>query len=208
MPIQKSGSTAWKRAFAILIDKITGEYISRASGNVYKNGTLKKVSHPSGWVHRGAFWGKSGVGFFPSFKKGPERNRAWREFYKMIFVRDPMTRLVSAYRAKILEAHDYNIHNFRAGPSKYIYKHYRHSNETNVLKMPITFEELVNHTADMCLTGGRTNNHWDTLQKRAPCKVPWDFIGKCRRIHGTKPLSESILFYCSLDPLKQTPMEF
>ena len=95
-------------------------------------------------------------------------NRAYRmrRYFKFVFVRHPLTRLVSAYRQKI---------EFNGKRTPFIMKHLR-SNTSD--KSPVSFQEF---TSFVLRGKGKLvrNEHWATYNNLCNfCEVQYDFIGR------------------------------
>lgn len=100
------------------------------------------------------------------------------EYYKVIIVRDPFSRLVSAYKDKLvtLDEGGRGPHNFDMRIRKYL--------KISANKS-IRFQQLLEYiegVADGPLEA--TNVHFDTFNTLCrPCEVNYDFIGKMETLH-------------------------
>ncbi|XP_019625100.1 PREDICTED: carbohydrate sulfotransferase 14-like [Branchiostoma belcheri] len=95
-----------------------------------------------------------------------------QNYYKFMFVRDPLERLVSAYRDKFVE-HPEEYFGRRYGTR--IQKMYRNG-VWNILGADVTFEEFVRFVIQA--KGYDLNEHWQSYTELCqPCAVNYDFIG-------------------------------
>uniref|UniRef100_A0A7M4FPQ4 Carbohydrate sulfotransferase n=1 Tax=Crocodylus porosus TaxID=8502 RepID=A0A7M4FPQ4_CROPO len=108
--------------------------------------------------------------FFLSDMKPAEINYRLKHYYKFIFVRNPMERLLSAYRNKFGEIKEYQL--------KYgveIVKRYR-KNAGKSTGDDVTFSEFLQYLLDE--EPERMNEHWMPIYNLCqPCAVRYDFIG-------------------------------
>lgn len=105
-----------------------------------------------------------------------------RTYKKMIFVREPFERLLSAYRNKFLDKGDY----FRSRFGKRIIKKYR-KNATAAERQSgkgVRFSEFVQYLIDpKTLREDGFNEHWAHYYALChPCSIEYDFIGKYETI--------------------------
>ncbi|KAF1478174.1 Carbohydrate sulfotransferase 14, partial [Megadyptes antipodes antipodes] len=99
-----------------------------------------------------------------------------KNYYKFIFVRNPMERLLSAYRNKFGEIKEYQ--------QKYgveIIRRYR-KNGGNSAGDDVTFSEFLRYLLDE--EAERMNEHWMPIYNLCqPCAVRYDFIGSYERLN-------------------------
>ena len=111
-------------------------------------------------------------GSFPKRVHASEEffNEKYKNYTKIMFVREPVERLVSAYRYITLT----NISRF-GGIVEDIKSEYR-SNMSKALKVAdVTFEEFIKYVVD----DHRFKRHWHAYESLCqPCKIKFDFIGK------------------------------
>ncbi|XP_076332220.1 carbohydrate sulfotransferase 11-like isoform X2 [Tachypleus tridentatus] len=99
-----------------------------------------------------------------------------QHFYKIIFVRHPFSRLVSAYENKVLGPRD-KLSFFYDNYWNKVMKKYRGVEEISNRDAHPTFEEFVRYLLDTPVY--KYDNHWVPYTKRCePCLVHYDFIGK------------------------------
>ncbi|NWV67335.1 CHSTE sulfotransferase, partial [Malurus elegans] len=100
-----------------------------------------------------------------------------KHYYKFLFVRNPMERLLSAYRNKFGEIKEYQ--------QKYgveIIRRYR-KNAGNSAGDDVTFSEFLQYLLDEDVE--RMNEHWMPIYNLCqPCAVRYDFIGSYERLHA------------------------
>ncbi|NXJ68035.1 CHSTE sulfotransferase, partial [Rostratula benghalensis] len=100
-----------------------------------------------------------------------------KNYYKFIFVRNPMERLLSAYRNKFGEIKEYQ--------QKYgveIVRRYR-KNGGNSAGDDVTFSEFLQYLLDE--EAERMNEHWMPIYNLCqPCAVRYDFIGSYERLNA------------------------
>ncbi|NXY91147.1 CHST9 sulfotransferase, partial [Alcedo cyanopectus] len=97
-------------------------------------------------------------------------------YTKTIFVRDPMERLVSAFRDKFEHPNSYYHPVF----GKAIIKKYRHNANEEALKTGsgVKFKEFIQYLLDSHRPVGM-DIHWEQVSKLCyPCLINYDFIGK------------------------------
>ncbi|XP_036252438.1 carbohydrate sulfotransferase 9 isoform X2 [Molothrus ater] len=97
-------------------------------------------------------------------------------YTKFIFVRDPMERLVSAFRDKFEHPNSYYHPVF----GKAIIKKYRHHADEEALKTGsgVKFKEFIQYLLDSHRPIGM-DIHWEQVSKLCyPCLINYDFIGK------------------------------
>ncbi|KAJ7398567.1 Carbohydrate sulfotransferase 14 [Pitangus sulphuratus] len=98
-----------------------------------------------------------------------------KHYYKFLFVRNPMERLLSAYRNKFGEIKEYQ--------QKYgveIVRRYR-KNGRNSAGDDVTFSEFLQYLLDEDVE--RMNEHWMPIYNLCqPCAVRYDFIGSYERL--------------------------
>ncbi|XP_009073354.1 PREDICTED: carbohydrate sulfotransferase 9, partial [Acanthisitta chloris] len=97
-------------------------------------------------------------------------------YTKFIFVRDPMERLVSAFRDKFEHPNSYYHPVF----GKAIIRKYRHNADEEALKTGsgVKFKEFIQYLLDSHRPVGM-DIHWEQVTKLCfPCLINYDFIGK------------------------------
>ncbi|XP_061442033.1 carbohydrate sulfotransferase 14 [Rhineura floridana] len=113
---------------------------------------------------------------FLSDMKPDEIRYRLKHYFKFIFVRDPMERLLSAYRNKFGEIKEYQL--------KYgveIVKRYRKKTGKSTGD-DVTFSEFLQYLLDEEVE--RMNEHWMPIYNLCqPCAVRYDFIGSYERLN-------------------------
>ncbi|XP_010771332.1 carbohydrate sulfotransferase 14 [Notothenia coriiceps] len=146
--VPKVACSNWKRVLKVL------------------NGVLESVDVSIKMDHR------SDLQFLSSFKPEQIQYRL-KHYFKFMFVREPMERLLSAYRNKFGEIKSYQ--------KKYgveIVKRYRktRAKDATVKGDDVTFAEFVRYLLDT--DAERMNEHWMPVYNLCqPCAVSYDFIG-------------------------------
>lgn len=107
-----------------------------------------------------------------------ERKKRIQNYFKVMFVREPMERLVSSYKSK-----------FEAKYSKYFHQSFGRKIVKKYRKKPtkeslqkgsdVTFSEFIQFVIDSEHSEENLNEHWQQYYKQChPCLVSYDFIGK------------------------------
>ena len=94
----------------------------------------------------------------------------FKTYRKFLFVRDPLERVISAYRDKFEHNGDRNffIH------AKTMAQLYRNKTERDFKLQPITFPEFIRY-----ILSGHYDRHWGSYNGLcSPCVVRYDYIGK------------------------------
>ena len=120
--------------------------------------------------------------FLDSFTD-PEITKRLVNYRKALFVREPLERLLSAYRNKI--EYDFNG-KFHRLYGKRIIQKYRRSNVTSQTskKDRATFTEFIKYLVDL-KEDARMDVHWQKFHKLCyPCDIRYDFIGKYESLTG------------------------
>lgn len=160
--VPKVACSNWKRVLKVL------------------NGALDNVDVSVKMDHR------SDLQFLSSMKPEEIRHRL-KHYFKFMFVREPMERLLSAYRNKFGEIESYQ--------KKYgveIVTRYRKSRGKDAAGAAakgddVTFAEFVRYLLDE--DAERMNEHWMPVYNLCqPCAVTYDFIGSYERLEGDSDL--------------------
>ncbi|XP_035503973.1 carbohydrate sulfotransferase 14 [Scophthalmus maximus] len=153
--VPKVACSNWKRVLKVL------------------NGALESVDVNVKMDHR------SDLLFLSSLKPEEIRYRL-KHYFKFMFVREPMERLLSAYRNKFGEIDSYK--------KKYgveIVKRYRkgRANDPSVKGDDVTFAEFIRYLLDEDVE--RMNEHWMPVYNLCqPCAVSYNFIGSYERLES------------------------
>lgn len=104
-----------------------------------------------------------------------------RKYYKFMFVRHPLERLLSAYRNKFGE----NIGDYRRRYGAKIIKAYRTKSQAKEALMKndlsITFEEFLRFLVDS--NTAKMDVHWKPMHELCqPCAVHYDFVGSFEQL--------------------------
>ncbi|MCJ8743582.1 hypothetical protein PDJAM_G00095600 [Pangasius djambal] len=117
--------------------------------------------------------------FLSDFSPEEIRHRL-HHYFKFMFVREPMARLLSAYRNKFGEIKAYQ-HKYGAE----IIRRYRkgYAKNAKVAGDDVTFAEFVRYLLDEDLE--RMNEHWMPISNLCqPCAVQYNFIGSYERLES------------------------
>ncbi|XP_007259579.2 carbohydrate sulfotransferase 14 [Astyanax mexicanus] len=104
-----------------------------------------------------------------------------RHYFKFTFVRDPMARLLSAYRNKFGEIESYQ----RKYGAEIVrrYRKTRTKDKRTIAGDDVTFTEFVRYLLDEDVE--RMNEHWMPMYNLCqPCAVEYDFIGSYERLES------------------------
>jgi len=115
--------------------------------------------------------------YIERLEKVPSVFRNWRftdsRYFTFMFVREPLERLVSAYRDKLVEDSTYHHINIA------IVQQYRPRDyNASVTRYNVTFPEFVRYVLDQHAAGKVLDRHWiPQYQLCRVCQLRWDFIG-------------------------------
>ncbi|XP_051581202.1 carbohydrate sulfotransferase 14-like [Myxocyprinus asiaticus] len=115
--------------------------------------------------------------FLSEFSPDEIRHRL-QHYFKFLFVREPMARLLSAYRNKFGEIEAYQ-HKYGAE----IIRRYRegYTNDEKIVGNDVTFTEFVRYLLDE--DPERMNEHWMPIYNLCqPCAIEYNFIGTYERL--------------------------
>ncbi|XP_047436055.1 carbohydrate sulfotransferase 8-like isoform X2 [Mugil cephalus] len=151
--VPKAGCSNWKRTLMVLAGQASNTDNIKHDTVHYSNGLrLLKSFDPQGIMHR------------------------LKTYTKIMFVREPLARVVSAYRDKLENPNPY-YHNLFGKP---IISKYRAKPSPEALKTGdgVTFEEFVRYLLDVHRPVGM-DIHWEQANQLChPCLIDYDFIGK------------------------------
>jgi len=160
--IPKVGCSNWKRMFVHLI----GEH----------NLTLKETSKLK--VHESSVLSALGIQRLSEFSKEDIIHRL-STYYKFLFVRDPLERLLSAYKDKFSTYNKYTRY-FQHRYGRAIIRKYR-KNPSDVSLLhghDVTFSEFINYVIHLGNKTGEFNPHWRQYSSLCfPCNIGYNFIG-------------------------------
>ncbi|XP_039184558.1 carbohydrate sulfotransferase 9 isoform X1 [Crotalus tigris] len=149
--VPKAGCSNWKRILMILSG------LTKSAAN---------ISHDS--VHYGDHLKK-----LDSYNI-KEIQKRLKTYTKIIFVRDPMERLVSAFRDKFEHPNSYYHPIF----GKAIIKKYRPNADPLTTGSGVQFKEFIQYLLDPYRPLGM-DTHWEQINKLCyPCNINYNFIGK------------------------------
>ncbi|CAN0071378.1 unnamed protein product [Lampetra fluviatilis] len=153
--VPKAGCTNWKRLLMVLEGRHPGppEVISR------------EEAHSSGALVR-----------LDSLEPSEQR---WRlqNYTSVLFVREPMERLVSAFRDKLQRPNPY----YQSTVGRSIISRYRRNASAESLSTgrDVTFGEFARFLLDPLRPPGSADPHWEAAHRLClPCALPYGFVGK------------------------------
>ncbi len=165
--IPKVGCTNWKKVFVQMSGKL----------NISRNST-KPLN-----VHDEKFMRNLGFHYLSDYSKN-EIVEKIQTYYKFMFVRNPLERLLSAYRDKFTQYNKYTKF-FQYKYGRMIIGRYRKNpNRLSVMRgHDVTFAEFVKYVIDLPARHESFNPHWVVYHKIChPCKISYNFIGKMENI--------------------------
>ena len=126
-------------------------------------------------------YGLKFVGEYPQWL----RAQLFKDYFKFMFVREPMDRLLSAFRDK-LESTFTGIYNgYKEGTlhiyGKVILQRYRKNVAPRILDTgrTVTFNEFLRYVNDELNYSKTIDEHWRPYEKSLnPCGMDFDFVGK------------------------------
>jgi len=118
-----------------------------------------------------------------------ERDWRQRKYYKFLFVREPLQRLLSAYRDKLV------VNNGYGNVDVAIVRKYRpHDYSPAVKRYKTTFAEFIRHILDEHAAGRVLDRHWLPQSKLCSvCDPPFDFVGHLETLHADAQFVVTIL---------------
>ncbi|XP_066284370.1 carbohydrate sulfotransferase 11-like [Branchiostoma lanceolatum] len=118
--------------------------------------------------------------FLPSLKLYSQEEIQYRldNYFKFMFVRDPLERLLSAYINKFTMPYNLKFH--RLYGTKIISRFRENPSKDSLQKGDdVTFTEFVQYLLDPMAHGPQLNEHWDHYANLChPCRIHYDVIGK------------------------------
>jgi len=160
--VSKASCTSWKRTLMMLSGQLTN----------FKRPEQLSV----GLVHNFA----SSDRYVPRLETLPEELRSSRfiNYFTFMFVREPLERLVSGYRDKLLVDPAYHV-------DIDIVRRYRpHEYNPSVKRYNVTFAEFVRYVLDQRAAGRVLDRHWiPQYELCRVCLYRYDFIGHQETLH-------------------------
>lgn len=160
--VPKAGSSSWLRTLAV-----------SASGGKKSCSSANKIIN----IHKGDFWARCNMTQLKRiYRKKVETD--FSKYFKFMFVRNPYTRLISAYNNKVIK------YNKNSPPDRRVvrYRILVRSRQYNDLRTPVTFVEFLRFAIfDNTRRFDRISPdlHWTPATTICiPCGIQYDFIGK------------------------------
>ena len=161
--VPKVGITNWKRLLVYLLQRDkTNSYVLRI---------------PEMAVHVGRFRQLLESTLLSTYSPSEVQYRL-KNYLKIMFVRHPLDRLLSAYRSKFTRPTHDNVKNFYRTYGKYIISRYRQTPSPISLELgaDVKFDEFLRFVSE---TRRGHNAHWAPYVNQCfPCEVGYDFIGR------------------------------
>lgn len=153
--VYKVGSTNWER---VIVQDLSG-FQNIPNQKLYSHNALK-------WM--------------PKFNR--EETKTYLESYtKFVFVRDPLSRILSGYKDKFVDHHNVVFSKM----ARFIIKSYRTDPGLNTFPN-VTFTEFIRYLVDK--EGHRSNVHWKPIHNQNyPCEIEYDVIGRLEDAHEDIP---------------------
>ena len=108
-----------------------------------------------------------------------ERDHMMKTFFKFLFVRNPLHRILSAYRNKIVNGNA----QFELQYSRPIMRKYRKLNANQVNGKVVTFQEFVRYLIDNETYVNTMNEHWMPMYELCqPCYINYNFVGSLENL--------------------------
>ncbi|KAL9971634.1 hypothetical protein ACROYT_G017826 [Oculina patagonica] len=109
--------------------------------------------------------------------------RKLQEYYKFMFVREPLVRLLSAYKDKFYLNHSQSFHK---SYGKKIVKRLRRNADPNSKGDDVTLKEFLQYVTESRVED--MNEHWmPFFELCQPCAVSYDFIGSFENLESDAP---------------------
>ena len=146
-------------------------FIPKVSSSNWKK-ELSALVQEDKQIYKGSF--KNNLSKFPRQEVEP----MLKNYFTFLFVRDPMERVLSAYKSKFIKDNKYFHQKYGRG----IIKQFRPNASKQVLETGsgVTFPEFTRHVVE---TQSR-NEHWQSFDKLChPCAVNYDFIGRFENLY-------------------------
>jgi len=161
--ISKASCTSWKRTLMML----TGKFTELQRPEQLSVGMVHNHDNSDKYIDR--------------LEKKRQAERDWRfnNYFTFMFVREPLERLLSAYRDKLLDPKGYNDVDIDI-----IQKYRPYDYSVSVKRYNVTFTEFVHYVLDERAAGRVLDRHWIPQNELCRvCKRRYDFIGHYETLH-------------------------
>ena len=146
-------------------------FIPKVSSSIWKR-ELAALVEEDKKIYKGSL--KNDLSKFPP----QEVQQMLKNYFTFLFVRDPMERVLSAYKNKFLLDNNYFHRTYGRG----IIKRYRPNATKEALETGsgVTFPEFTRHVVEV----NWRDEHWQSFDKLChPCAVNYDFIGRFENLY-------------------------
>ena len=133
----------------------------------------------AGLVHTERFTATVGLRRLSTYKV-TERTYRLENYFKFMFTRDPLERLLSAYRSKF-RGHSKSTAYFQRRYGRRIIQMYRHNASQTQPNdgRDVTFPEFLMYVSTRAMAGKRLDPHWTSYVDLChPCTIHYDFLGR------------------------------
>ena len=112
-----------------------------------------------------------------------EQEHRLKTYKKIMFVRDPLERLVSAYRNKLLLNIVDNKFSYVNEINRFYEKHrlfpFNRTSTENLMEKGITFNMFLQYLVDQSIVDKNKNPHYESYENLCePCTIQYDYIGE------------------------------
>ena len=162
-------------------------------------------------VHNDNFMKSIGFQYLNTYNKSEIIHKI-KNYYKFMFIRHPLERLLSAYMDKFTQYNKYTRHFQHKYARKIIWRYRRKPSNESLLKgHDLKFTEFVKYIVDLGRNRESFNPHWEPYHDLChPCRFKYNFIGKMETMRtDTRFILQRLTNSSSCQPLpsylKQSP---
>lgn len=130
-------------------------------------------------VHNERFMKALGIRYLNTYSKNEIIDRI-KHYYKFMFVRHPLERLLSAYKDKFTQYNKFTRHFQHKYARKIIWRYRKNASNESLLKgHDLTFPEFVKYLVDLEKNQESFNPHWEPYHDLChPCRFAYNYVGK------------------------------